>query len=149
MGWLDDDNYLYLGDRREDMILTGGANVYPAEVEAAIQEHPDVRSVAVIGLPDDDLGNIVHAIDRGRPGHRLAEGSAVLRRRPSCSLQGSPLNRVHGSAAPERGRQTPAQRPPRRARPPGSRQLSSTPPRLRARRRTRRHRRPPATACPQ
>ena len=62
MGWLDEDNYLYLGDRREDMILTGGANVYPAEVEAAIQEHPDVRSVAVIGLPDDDVGSIVHAV---------------------------------------------------------------------------------------
>jgi bile acid-coenzyme A ligase len=62
VGWLDEDNYLYLGDRREDMILTGGANVYPAEVEAAIQEHPDVRSVAVIGLPDDDLGNMVHAV---------------------------------------------------------------------------------------
>jgi bile acid-coenzyme A ligase len=62
VGWLDEDGYLYLGDRLEDMILTGGANVYPAEVEAAIQEHPDVRSVAVIGLPDDDLGNIVHAV---------------------------------------------------------------------------------------
>ncbi len=62
VGWIDEDNYLYLGDRREDMILTGGANVYPAEVEAALQEHPDVRSVAVIGLPDDDLGNIVHAV---------------------------------------------------------------------------------------
>jgi bile acid-coenzyme A ligase len=44
------------------MILTGGANVYPAEVEAAIQEHPAVRSVAVIGLPDDDLGSVVHAV---------------------------------------------------------------------------------------
>ena len=62
MGWLDDDGYLYLGDRCTDMILTGGANVYPAEVEAAIQEHPAVRSCAVIGLPDDDLGNRVHAI---------------------------------------------------------------------------------------
>jgi bile acid-coenzyme A ligase len=62
MGWLDEDHYLYLGDRREDMILTGGANVYPAEVEAALQEHPGVRSVAVIGLPDDDLGSIVHAV---------------------------------------------------------------------------------------
>jgi bile acid-coenzyme A ligase len=62
VGWLDEDDYLYLGDRLEDMILTGGANVYPAEVEAAIQEHPAVRSVAVIGLPDDDLGNVVHAV---------------------------------------------------------------------------------------
>jgi bile acid-coenzyme A ligase len=62
MGWLDEDGYLYLGDRLQDMILTGGANVYPAEVEAAIQEHPAVRSVAVIGLPDADIGNAVHAI---------------------------------------------------------------------------------------
>jgi bile acid-coenzyme A ligase len=62
VGRLDDEGYLYLGDRMQDMILTGGANVYPAEVEAALQEHPFVRSVAVIGLPDEDLGNIVHAI---------------------------------------------------------------------------------------
>jgi bile acid-coenzyme A ligase len=61
-GWLDEDGFLYLGDRTTDMILTGGSNVYPAEVEAAIAEHPAVRSCAVIGLPDDDLGNIVHAI---------------------------------------------------------------------------------------
>ena len=62
MGWLDEDDYLHLGDRLEDMILTGGANVYPAEVEAALQEHPGVKSVAVIGLPDEDRGNVVHAI---------------------------------------------------------------------------------------
>ena len=62
VGWLDDDGFLYLGDRLTDMILSGGANIYPAEVEAAIQEHPDVRSSAVVGLPDDDLGQRVHAI---------------------------------------------------------------------------------------
>jgi bile acid-coenzyme A ligase len=62
MGWFDADGYLYLGDRRADMILSGGANIYPAEVEAAIDEHPDVRSCAVIGIPDDDLGNRIHAI---------------------------------------------------------------------------------------
>jgi len=62
MGWFDEDGYLYLADRMQDMILSGGANIYPAEVEAAIQEHPAVRSVAVIGLPDEDRGNVVHAI---------------------------------------------------------------------------------------
>jgi bile acid-coenzyme A ligase len=46
----------------QDMILSGGANIYPAEVEAAILEHPAVRSCAVIGLPDDDLGSRAHAI---------------------------------------------------------------------------------------
>jgi bile acid-coenzyme A ligase len=62
MGWVDDDGYLYLGDRMQDMVLSGGANVYPAEVEAALQEHPAVHSVAVIGLPDEDLGQRLHAI---------------------------------------------------------------------------------------
>jgi bile acid-coenzyme A ligase len=66
-GWLDADGYLYLGDRTTDMILTGGSNVYPAEVEAAIAEYPAVQSCAVIGLPDDDLGNIVHAIIEADP----------------------------------------------------------------------------------
>jgi len=62
LGWLDDDGYLYLADRSADLILSGGANVYPAEVEAVLDEHPDVRSSAVIGLPDDDLGERVHAV---------------------------------------------------------------------------------------
>jgi bile acid-coenzyme A ligase len=62
MGWLDKDGYLYIADRRTDMIVTGGANVYPAEVEGAIDAHPRVRSSAVIGLPDEDLGQRVHAI---------------------------------------------------------------------------------------
>jgi bile acid-coenzyme A ligase len=62
MGWLDAEGYLYLGDRRADMILVGGRNVYPAEVEAALEEHPSVHSSAVIGLPDPDLGQRVHAL---------------------------------------------------------------------------------------
>jgi len=62
IGWFDEDGYLYLADRRTDMILVGGSNVYPAEIEAALEEHPAVQSVAVIGLPDDDFGNSVHAI---------------------------------------------------------------------------------------
>jgi bile acid-coenzyme A ligase len=67
MGWFDEDGYLYLGDRMQDMILSGGANIYPAEVEAVLQEHPAVRSVCVIGLPDEDKGNIVHAIVEADP----------------------------------------------------------------------------------
>ncbi|HMI94305.1 MAG TPA: AMP-binding protein, partial [Polyangiales bacterium] len=62
MGHLDEDGYLYLADRQTDMILCGGENVYPAEVEAAIDAHPSVRSSAVIGLPNEDLGNAIHAI---------------------------------------------------------------------------------------
>jgi bile acid-coenzyme A ligase len=68
IGWLDKDGYLYLADRRTDMILVGGANVYPAEVEAAIDAHPLVQSSCVIGIPDDDLGARVHAIVQSREG---------------------------------------------------------------------------------
>ncbi len=62
LGWMDDDGYLFLADRRTDMILTGGANVYPAEVEAALAAHPSVIDCVTIGLPDEDLGQRVHAI---------------------------------------------------------------------------------------
>ena len=62
MGYFDDDGYLYLADRQADMILSGGANIYPGEVEAAIDACPGVRSSAVIGLPHESLGNAVHAI---------------------------------------------------------------------------------------
>lgn len=67
-GWFDEEGYLYLSDRRTDMILVGGSNVYPSEVEAVLEEHPLVQSCAVIGLPDDDMGNLLHAIVQPRPG---------------------------------------------------------------------------------
>jgi bile acid-coenzyme A ligase len=73
MGWIDADGYVHLTDRLGDMILSGGANIYPAEVEGAIDEHPDVRSSAVIGLPDDDLGNTVHAIVQVAPGRTVTD----------------------------------------------------------------------------
>lgn len=62
LGWVDEDGYLYLSDRRTDLIVSGGANVYPAEVEAALLRHPGVLSCAVVGLPDLDLGHRVHAV---------------------------------------------------------------------------------------
>jgi len=67
VGYIDDEGYLYLADRRKDMILIGGANVYPAEVEAAIGAHPGVSSCVVIGLPDDDKGQAIHAIVEPAP----------------------------------------------------------------------------------
>jgi bile acid-coenzyme A ligase len=62
MGWMDEAGYVYIADRRTDLILRGGANVYPAEVEAALDAHPDVGSSIVIGLPDAEMGQRVHAI---------------------------------------------------------------------------------------
>lgn len=62
MGEFDADGYLYLHDRRGDMVTVGGVNIYPAEIEAALVEHDAVETAAVIGLPDDNLGNRLHAI---------------------------------------------------------------------------------------
>jgi bile acid-coenzyme A ligase len=62
LGWVDDDGYLYIADRRTDMIITGGANVFPAEVETALSEHPDVVDQVVVPVPDDEWGHRVHAI---------------------------------------------------------------------------------------
>ena len=62
MGWLDEDGYLYLADRRIDMIISGGANVYPAEVEAALSESPEVADVVVVGKADPEWGQRVHAV---------------------------------------------------------------------------------------
>src|SRR5262249_54752205 len=62
LGYVDADGYLYLVDRRTDMIVTGGANVYPAEAEAAIEAHPGGRPSAGGGLPGDDRGQAVLAI---------------------------------------------------------------------------------------
>jgi bile acid-coenzyme A ligase len=62
LGWMDADGYVYIADRRVDMVVTGGANVYPAEVEAALSESPAVADVVVIGLPDAEWGQRIHAI---------------------------------------------------------------------------------------
>jgi bile acid-coenzyme A ligase len=75
IGSFDADGYLYLADRRTDMILVGGSNIYPAEIEAALDEHPLVQSSAVVGLPDEEMGATLHAIVQPREG--LTE--AVLR----------------------------------------------------------------------
>lgn len=62
LGWLDDDGYLFIADRRTDMIISGGANVFPAEVEAALSEHPAVADQVVVPVVDADWGHRVHAI---------------------------------------------------------------------------------------
>jgi len=61
LAWMDDDGYLYLSGRKKDMIIRGGENVYPIEIETVLFEHPAVKDVAVVGLPDDHWGETVAA----------------------------------------------------------------------------------------
>ena len=68
MGSIDADGYLTIIDRLKDVVITGGENVFPAEVEAVLARHPAVADVAVIGIPDDRWGETVHAVVVAAPG---------------------------------------------------------------------------------
>lgn len=83
IGYLDDDGYLFIVDRAKDMIISGGFNVYSAEVEQALMQHPDLQDVAVVGLPDDTWGERVEAVVQARPGRTVepAEVIAFVRER--------------------------------------------------------------------
>lgn len=73
VGYLDDAGYLYLSDRKIDMVVSGGVNIYPAEVEHALAEHPAIADVAVFGVPDDEMGESVHAAVALRSGHAWSD----------------------------------------------------------------------------
>jgi fatty-acyl-CoA synthase/long-chain acyl-CoA synthetase len=68
VAYFDDEGYYYICDRKNDMIISGGMNIYPAEVEAVIVEHPAVADAAVFGIPSDEWGEAVHAVVQLHPG---------------------------------------------------------------------------------
>ena len=67
IGYLDADGYLYLCDRKSDMIISGGVNIYPAEIEAELSGHPAVDDVAVFGIPHDEWGEEIKAVVQPAP----------------------------------------------------------------------------------
>jgi acyl-CoA synthetase (AMP-forming)/AMP-acid ligase II len=77
-GYLDEDGYLYLCDRIDDTIIVAGQNVYPAEVEKAIGNHPAVADVAVIGVPHERWGEAIHACVVVRQGHTVRPRELML-----------------------------------------------------------------------
>ena len=77
VGYLDDDGYLFVVDRKKDMIIRGGENIYPAELEAVLHEHPAVAEAAVVGIPDETYGENVVAFVVAKPGQALSETDVV------------------------------------------------------------------------
>ena len=73
IAYFDEDGFYYICDRKKDMIISGGVNIYPAEIEAALETHPDINDVAVFGIPDEEWGEAVHAIVVVRPGMSLSK----------------------------------------------------------------------------
>jgi long-chain acyl-CoA synthetase len=76
-GYLDEDGYLYLADRKSDMVITGGVNVYPREIEECLLLHDEIVDCAVLGLPDDEWGEVLYAIVQRTPGSALDEDGVV------------------------------------------------------------------------
>lgn len=77
VGYMDEDGFIYLADRKDDMILSGGENVYPIEVEDALAEHPAVLEVAVVGVPDEEWGEAVKAVVALKPGRKATEEELI------------------------------------------------------------------------
>ena len=86
LGWLDEDGYLFIADRRTDLVISGGVNIYPAEIEAVLLEEDMVEDAAAIGVPHPDLHQVVLAVVQARPGIDLAVLEADLRRRCAARL---------------------------------------------------------------
>ena len=77
MAYFDEEGFYFICDRKKDMIISGGMNIYPAEIEAALEKHPDVLDVAVFGIPSEDWGESVHALLVARPGASLGEEQVI------------------------------------------------------------------------
>jgi acyl-CoA synthetase (AMP-forming)/AMP-acid ligase II len=71
VAYVDDEGYVFICDRKKDMIISGGVNIYPAEIEAVLYAHPQVLDVAVFGIPDDEWGERVHAIVQAKSGQTI------------------------------------------------------------------------------
>ena len=81
VAYWDDEGYLYICDRKTDMIISGGMNIYPAEIEAALEQHPEIYDVAVFGIPSEEWGEVVHATVVRSPGSSLTgEGITAFAR---------------------------------------------------------------------
>jgi acyl-CoA synthetase (AMP-forming)/AMP-acid ligase II len=76
-GYLDEDGYLYLTDRKSDMVISGGVNIYPREIEDTLYQHPDVVDCAVLGVPDDEWGEVLYAVVQRSEGSDLDDDGVV------------------------------------------------------------------------
>jgi fatty-acyl-CoA synthase/long-chain acyl-CoA synthetase len=77
VAYRDEEGFIFICDRKVDMIITGGVNVYPAEIEAVLHQHPDVEDCAIVGVPDPEWGEAIRAVVKRRPGSSLGEQEVI------------------------------------------------------------------------
>ena len=77
VAYFDEEGFYYICDRKKDMIISGGMNIYPAEIEAALEAHPKIIDVAVFGVPSEEWGESVHAVLVVEPGAEVSESDVI------------------------------------------------------------------------
>jgi fatty-acyl-CoA synthase/long-chain acyl-CoA synthetase len=103
IAYRDDEGYLYICDRKKDMIISGGMNVYPAEIEAALEAHPDIYEAAVFGIPSEDWGELVHAVIVKHPGSDLDDAGVVAHARAHLASYKLPRSIAWADELPKTG----------------------------------------------
>ncbi|HZX53055.1 MAG TPA: hypothetical protein VFE86_00155, partial [Ilumatobacteraceae bacterium] len=103
IAYQDDEGYFYVCDRKKDMIISGGMNIYPAEIEAALEIHPDVLEVAVFGVPSDEWGESVHAVVVVREGAAMTEEDVMAHAREHLAGYKIPRSVSWSSELPKTG----------------------------------------------
>jgi fatty-acyl-CoA synthase/long-chain acyl-CoA synthetase len=103
VAYVDEEGFVFICDRKKDMIISGGVNIYPAEIEAALDHHPDVLDVAVFGIPSEDWGESVHAVLVARDGSGLDEDGLVTWARDHLAGYKIPRSVSFASEIPRNG----------------------------------------------
>ena len=103
IAYRDDEGYYYICDRKNDMIISGGMNIYPAEIEAALEQHPAIYDVAVFGIPSDEWGELVHATIVVAPGETLTEQDVVAFSRERLARYKTPRSVAFTDELPRTG----------------------------------------------
>jgi acyl-CoA synthetase (AMP-forming)/AMP-acid ligase II len=103
IAYRDDEGFIYICDRRTDMIISGGMNIYPAEIEAALEQHPGIFDVAVFGIPSEEWGELVHATVVLAPGAALSEAEVMAYAREHLAGYKSPRSVAFAEELPRTG----------------------------------------------
>jgi acyl-CoA synthetase (AMP-forming)/AMP-acid ligase II len=103
IAYRDEEGFLYICDRKKDMIISGGMNIYPAEIESALEAHPDVIEAAVFGIPSDDWGESVHAVVVKREGSDLDEDALIAHAREHLAGYKAPRSIAWAAELPKTG----------------------------------------------